>query len=685
MPKPNQKRRGGVRAVIAWCVVVGAMAMPAAANALESASPEAVPSETTEAANPAGGPEPLELAKVSPEGQKIVLGPLPDADGAFTGHLTVLVVNNTEKTERLALRYLQDAGLQSNPMANNTTGAARMNGSPTAVKLQPGSPTPIRLVFELPKGKTASWLAGKLLISGTSKLGKTEPGSLVLPVSAEFQPLQELTFNPSSLTIQVTRGWSSSTTPEVEVTGPGAPALLAHQPPLSTRVLLGNGEGHDVEATFGQLKEVEGTVRGTLSLSDHAPPGEYTGNLILGAGSDAPGLALTVKSHVFVLWFILLVLAGSLVGGLLPKLTSTGRRRTALRLTLGNSIQLYERERAKVQLKALPWDMDARMGRKPWLRLRWNAIPGSDGYAGLYAQLRWGRSEDELDELSQKVTAAANDVIFWIELRQPVVRLNKLNEGQPPPPRNGKTWRETQVAQDTDALLDHVRNQPPTNSKERRELEVRCTEQALWHGAVVDAWTVITAAQTSKLVTGEEAAQLAELDFGPIVNGKPECERAGKEAAELLAALSGLAARARAIASELPPLAVESRGPGTPEPSVEETARAVVESLDEDTPPDTEDEESTQHALQKILFTDIAMTLLIATGSVVVYVTPLYSSTWGSTTDLLAAAAAGFGTQVVVQWAAVPLVQSLFSKSSVPQQSTAAAPGPAKAPPPTGS
>jgi hypothetical protein len=681
MSQPNHKRRSRTSAVIAFCVVTAATVMPAFASALET--PAAATAKTT-ALEAVAKPEPIELAKPGAEAQKILLGPLPNSEGTFTGHLTVLVVNNTERTEKLALRYLQDAGPQSNPMASNTTGPVRMNGSPTAVNLQPGSPTPIRLAFELPKGETASWLAGKLLISGTSKHGKTEPGSLVLPVSAEFQPLQELAFNPSSLTIQVTRGWPSSTTPEVEVTGPGAPALLEHQPPFSTRVLLGNGEGHHVEATFGQLEEVEGTVRGTLRLSDHAPPGEYAGNLVLGAGSDAPGLALTVKSHVFVLWFILLVLAGSLLGGLLPRLTATGRRRTALRLTLRNSIQLYERERAKVRVKALPWDMDTRMGRKPWLGLRWNAIPGSDGYAGLYAQLRWGRSEDELDELSQKVTAAANDVIFWIELREPVVRLNKLNEQQQPPPRNGKTWRETQVAQDTDALLDRIRNQPPTNSKERRELEVRCTEQALWHGVVVDAWTVITTAQTSKLVTGEEAGELAKLDFGPIVDGKPECERAGKEAAELLAALSGLAARARAIASELPSLSVESRGAGTPKPSVEETARAVVESLDEDTPPDTEDE-STQHELRTILFTDIAMTLLIATGSVVVYVTPLYSSTWGSTTDLLAAAAAGFGTQVVVQWAGVPLVQSLFSKSSVPQQLTAAAPGATEAPPPAGS
>jgi hypothetical protein len=46
-------------------------------------------------------------------------------------------------------------------------------------------------------------------------------------------------------------------------------------------------------------------------------------------------------------------------------------------------------------------------------------------------------------------------------------------------------------------------------------------------------------------------------------------------------------------------------------------------------------------------------------GASVVYLVTVYSDTWGSLTDLLTAVAAGFGTAIAVQWAALPIFQSL--------------------------
>lgn len=56
--------------------------------------------------------------------------------------------------------------------------------------------------------------------------------------------------------------------------------------------------------------------------------------------------------------------------------------------------------------------------------------------------------------------------------------------------------------------------------------------------------------------------------------------------------------------------------------------------------------------------TDIILTVLIAGLTAVMYMIPLYTSTWGSWQDWLAAFGAGVVGQVGIKWAVLPALRS---------------------------
>ncbi|HET7417168.1 MAG TPA: hypothetical protein VFJ61_06060 [Solirubrobacterales bacterium] len=592
------------------------------------------------------------------EVQQIQLEPLPEAGGSYSGHLTLILRNSTKTSISPDVVYLQDGGSQTDPLDPDSGGPAEIKGL-SKIVLPPGVATPLQLAFELPSNRPASWLDGTLVFTSESSKANPKASSLVVPVAAEFESLSGLTFSPSSLAIQVTRGRPGpEPSAEVELSGTGAKALLDRKPPFSTHVLLGNDDGHRVDADFEDVREEDGEIRATVSLSDEAAPGEYKGSLVFGEGKDAPALALTVKSHIWVLWFILLVFFSALLGGLLPKLSKIARRRAAMRLALGEAIKRYEEERpGDGPLQKLPWDLDRRMGRKPWLQQRWSPLPDAEGYSGLYAQLRWARSEEELDDLGQKVTEAVEDISHWSYLHKVACELDELDRQRPP--GRDKSWAETQLAQDTANLLRILRTEPPKTMDEVGKLELRCSEQIVWHRNVVDAWTKITEAQKDEARPEEARKALAALDFKDVVDATAEADRKGSEMTKLTAALIALAARARKADDKLPPLLIDERGGGKAQMKVQQEAALVANEGLERTVSMPSEGADAEHTLKAIRLGDWAVTLLIALGSVVLYIAPLYDSTWGSLEDLLVAAAAGFGTQLAIEWAALPLFQSI--------------------------
>jgi hypothetical protein len=61
---------------------------------------------------------------------------------------------------------------------------------------------------------------------------------------------------------------------------------------------------------------------------------------------------------------------------------------------------------------------------------------------------------------------------------------------------------------------------------------------------------------------------------------------------------------------------------------------------------------------------DLAWSLPAILGASALYLLTIYSDSWGSLDDLLTAFTAGFGTAIAIDWAAVPIFQSLRLRKS---------------------
>lgn len=630
------------------------------------------------AASAAGDPS---LEVKAPDGGDLTIAvePLADRSGARHGHLTVVVTDGAERGGVLAVRYLRAGGSQYDALAVPATGPvepSRKYRDP-GPRMRAGQVLPLQLQFTLPAAKPPSWLAGSLFFElrlAPEKKGRKKAAvlSTVLPVGVEARSLEDVAFQPEDLTLQLTGGDLEGDA-EVMLVGAGAEELAEQEPPFSRKALLGNDEGNRVRLTLEKLRPLgSGQVAATLAVGD-ASPGEYKGKLQLDDGPSPPSLDIVLHSRRSVYLAILLVLVSSILGGFLPAFSANARMRAALRLRLKNAIEHVEEQYdADRRTRELLWDMSLTMGPRGWLEQRWSAVSQVDGIAGLYAELKWARSKEELEALEPKVDEAIEKIGCWLLVLQPVRELHELSTRRDVPPRKGVNWSTTELAKDTERVLDTVRRNQVADLEEGFKLAKLCREQYLWHLLVLEAWTKIANAEGSSQLSEAAKSHLNQIDLTPFVAPDPlPSKRTSAEMTDLVTELSQMTIRAKEVVPNLdlfthPTAATKDQfiealnlteeppglelGSGDTEQALEETRRSMQPEGDR-----------FEKALQRLMMIDWLLTLVFAIGATLVYVVPQYDSTWGTTSDILAALAVGFGTQVVVQWAAMPVFRSIRS------------------------
>lgn len=631
------------------------------------------------------------LALVTPTeaAQTIQLEPLPNSLGGYDGHLTIAVKNKESKPGRVAVAFLQAGGARFDALSS-ASGSPVEPASPIPDPppvLRPGQVRPVQLEFALPKGKPAAWLDGTLLLR-LRKIGKkgTGPAPTLVPVKAEFLSLTNISFEPSDLALQVTGG-DLEGGGTVNLVGPAAEQLLGRTPPFTATVLVGNDEGNRASVTIDELQRVgDGTVAATVAV-EGVEAGKYTGALALGQGSAAPKLPITLNARSCLALAVGLILLSSLVGGLLPAFSSTARTRALLRVRLKTAIERFEEQYDSPDNKPLLlWDMTVTMGPRPWLGRSWSSVTGAEGVAGRYAELKWARSDDDLKALATEVDEAITEIGRWLLVFERAKELQALLGRRGVPVRKGGEWEATKIAIDAEEFLDGLRRAERTTDNDARELAIKCIERRRWYALVLEAWTKIARAEQDPALPDVARTALGQKDLSPFTSvGFPK----STQLAPLGAELARVMREARALVPKLDRYADE--------PSAE-TFDAFVESAsladkrspnlmagveDESKRLEAEHEISAQdrsgeEALQRLSVLDWMVTAVLALGATFAYTVPLYDSTWGTTTDVLTALAVGFGTQVVVQWAAMPIFRSIRT-AKAGDDSPAAEGSPAKA------
>ncbi len=602
--------------------------------------------------------------------QMIQLEPLPATSGDYVGHLTITVKNKGARPGRVAVGYLQANGARFNALADaegSPVGPAAPIADPPPI-LRPGQLRPLQLEFQLPGAEPASWLDGTLLLR-LRKVGRkgTASAPTLVPVKAEFLPLTGITFEPNPLTLQVTGG-DLEGGGTVNLVGPGVGQLLGRSPSFEATVLVGNDEGSRASVTIDEFRRVgEGTVAGKLSV-DGAEPGEYTGTLTLGPGPSAPSLPITLHARLCIFLAIGLILLSSLVGGLLPAFSAIARTRALLRIKLKTAIErLEEQYDIPENSPRLLWDMTVTMGQRPWLSRGWRPVAQVDGVAGLYTELRWARSEDELEELGTAVDEAVGEIGRWLLVFERAKKLHALLARPGVPERKGVEWRATEIATGAEEFLDGLSRETPETDKDARALVKKCDDRLQWYALVLEAWTKIASAERDSGLSDTARTALGEKDLSPFttVDFPTPAQRAplGARLTRLMREVIALAPEFDWSADDpsaktLDAFAASATRPGRGYPDL------LTSAGDEPEPLGAEGRLGTQkwtgeQTLQGLSALDWLVTGALALGATLAYTVPLYDSTWGTTADLLAALAAGFGTQVVVRWAAMPIFRSI--------------------------
>jgi hypothetical protein len=286
----------------------------------------------------------------------------------------------------------------------------------------------------------------------------------------------------------------------------------------------------------------------------------------------------------------------------------------------------------------------------------------------------------------------------WLNI-EPEARALRDAQVQAPVTRGTYAWQETQVWKDTDLLLKAVRNEPK-DDEDYAELRRRLRNQTWFHVQFATAWTQF--AELEKRFTDEQRHAKKKTWDAPDVDvintrlaKKPEADRDrgardefNQELEQAISAIAELRVlptgngHSQQLLNPAPaePILVPAGG-GRVEAGVAQAPAAVVAGAAagrQATAPasaaiapgaagsvETGGAEAPSPRRRPLGFVsrlwdayDWGLPFAIAFVTVVAYMLPLFTGTWGSWQDWLTAFAAGFLGQVAIKWALMPIFHS---------------------------
>jgi hypothetical protein len=641
----------------------------------------------------------------------------------MTGMTRLVLRNASMRQLEVRLGYVPADG-QPVPAITTTSKIVRLSGS-RALTIKKGRTRAVGLRFELPADRPPESLDGDLLVQAVRN-GRVEEQQTVM-LHGRPRPVGDVRVEPAKAVLQFDKWcvWFECPGTEggaVRLVGTGVPGMLDDLAAVGIGDRWTEVARKDGKMVRMWLRDLKGTsdphvATAQLELGDDPPPGAFEGRLPLSLfDAKSPAVATEVRSHLWVGWAVIAVLAGVVVAWMLLHHLALRQRRRL--------IQGWLQARAKEYVDRSP---DNRLGDGSTLLAdlkvvspltvdpSWTYADDLGTARRIFTAARWARNDADLDEAQ---TAAGNlsvQINTWLLAVLQARELWELDtKGKPS--RVTRSWEETQTAIHTRALLNRLRGTPvdePTLEAVGR--------QVIWHRAYADAWDLrwrlerhvpddVRAIPFDEIdekleppltrTPEEQAVREVELtrsfirmkrlaEQTPRVDA-PEEPLALTPTADVVAAK--LDVEAARVFADAPELAVAQAALNHPDKPV----------LRHDTPPhDVHAEDGAMGALgtagipeqaapappaspqlgtgarvlRRLQFVDFMQTLAILTLASLAYFFARYNDTWGSVADVATAFLAGFAGQVVVQWALLPIYRSVRLRSVSAKEGAAAAKG----------
>jgi hypothetical protein len=612
-------------------------------------------------------------SKTAPPANSFMTGGCPGGKPYLIGSLSIAVKNTGHKDATAGVSFTGSADGKTVPIDNKGhTMAVLASNVPVSV---PGnSRTVLPLRFAVGPGDEPEDLDGTVTVSITA--GK-KTADTTFPVSAKFVELGAVALQPAKLTIL--KGGGDHGVGHVELVGPGVRTLLLHLGKVKRQVRLSSDNGHSVLATVVSLKAAPGDpLRAELDITvASVGPGKYTGDLPLWELTPgSPKVGVELHDHRSRWIAFLLLLAGTVIGGLLLRLAALARRRELLEEVLDESLRAYKAVAPKPS-DVVSWnlsallDLDARAaGPRDIVRLQ-----GADA---LQTSIRTARTDSDLAEDAARVLDMVARIQRWLRVEPAARRLAMVQSNLPDGDDAAQAWRALSPWADAQLLLEAVRSEA-VDPETADGLVARLLHQARWQHRLLAVWTQWG---VQGLTADEKKSRLTAL------YGKPP----------VADALTRTPAERNVLDARLDAWVAELDGdPGEPPKPVDPTgARLHVDwtadannftgwaTLDRPSygqlvrqsgvTSRTYSGRVLVKELQRLGWPDLLFALVAAGVSSAIYLPTIYNDTWGTSPDILTALLAGVGGPLVVKWAALPAFQSLRLRLSSAAAAPAAVP-----------
>jgi hypothetical protein len=574
------------------------------------------------------------------------------------GSLALGLKNVGSSAATMEIRFIREDDGHVITVPNDPEGIAIGDGR-TRVRVSRGATTVVPLVFVLTSGQTLAALSGRLTVTPTAARAPTaQPVSV--SVSAVPSALDAVTVQPSTVVISDPDINDGDGT--VDLVGPGVRQLLAAQGAVVPHVRLAGPEG-DVTATLGApTEDAADPDRATAKISlssTHLAPGKYVGVIpIWPLRADGPKLPVEVDVQHPWWTALLLLMVGTLIGGVAFRLAALARRRALLREVLDESLAAYKSARGIGDLAS--YDLDGLVEPAAGA----SKLSPRRGADAVRQSIAGARTSADLDQDAARVLDLVARMQRWLRIEPAARRLRDVAAASP----TDATWRRTRVAQDTALLLMAARSEP-LDAAAADTLVSHLLRQARFQNRLLALWRSLSGSARTTTLNALYRPTVPPPEGALVVVPPTVLERtvADQDAidANLDTALLGTP--------------VPHGTPGLPNPAGPPGVSVAWDAspsfftgwatLDAKSFGQIVSESRVTRRSYKlsVLWSEVcrislpdALVLLGAVGiGSLAYFPTLYTDTWGSATDLATAFLAGLLGHVVVNWAALPAFQSL--------------------------
>lgn len=630
---------------------------------------------------------------ISPDGREVKLDDAETAD--LLGELGEALLPPGPQLAAEALKDVFEATAET------------VSESPLTVK--GGKSLSISVGFAPPLSESASAIDGMLLVSTEGE----KP--LAIPVSGEERSFKGVTVSPATLSID-----SGDGDAKLILEGPELVEYLRSHGGEEPGAILYGDDGETAEATLklptaaevesgktkaGTAGSTEGTNRAAVTVTVSGDPGvgKYTGKLALPELPTDTG-ATTIELHqhrsfvcaalAFILMLIL-VLIGIAVTGIGTRIVTMATRRKLLTDVLTQTYDVFvyvikRKDQKGEKTEIASWHLDDLLGEDP--RADGEPTPRGGRLQGLPAlkeSIETARSSADLDEDAARVLDMVARMQRWLRV-EPLARRLALLEAKVKPdgglpkdeetaedgtskPVEPLTWHDSRTLRDTRALLEMARREP-SDAEKADDLVARLQFQIEWHRQMAAAWEAARDA-TQHLRRSKEVRALEEALSDESKTGTRDI---GEQ--------DGLAAQLEGLVDKHDDIEVKEIGKIEGEEISDEGRALGITPVVWKASPNlftgwaTLDAQSYGQLARRAATSsrarympdwdvirselspdkaDAAWTLAILVFASAAYGATTYSETWGSAKDFATAFLAGSLGKVTIDWAALPIFQSI--------------------------